>query len=33
MGATIAAMMFLIILVGVLVYIFSFQRRVTSYEL
>lgn len=33
MGATIAAMMFLIILGGVLLYIFLWQRRVTSYEL
>jgi raffinose/stachyose/melibiose transport system permease protein len=33
MGATIAGMMFLIILAGVLLYIFSWQRRVTSYEL
>jgi raffinose/stachyose/melibiose transport system permease protein len=33
MGATVAGMMFLIILVGVLLYIFSWQRRVTSYEL
>ena len=33
MGATIAAMMFLIILLGVLVYLFSWQRRVQSYEL
>jgi raffinose/stachyose/melibiose transport system permease protein len=33
MGATIAAMMFLIILVGVLVYLFLWQRRIQSYEL
>jgi len=33
MGATIAAMMFLIILTGVLLYIFLWQRRVTTYEL
>jgi raffinose/stachyose/melibiose transport system permease protein len=33
MGATIAGMMFLIILAGVLLYVFSWQRRVTSYEL
>ena len=33
MGATIAAMMFLIILSGVLLYTFAWQRRVTSYEL
>jgi raffinose/stachyose/melibiose transport system permease protein len=33
MGATIAAMMFLIIMAGVLLYIFFWQRRVTSYEM
>ena len=33
MGATVAAMMFLIILTGVLIYIFTYQRRVTSYEM
>jgi len=33
MGATVAGMMFLIILAGVLIYVFSWQRRVTSYEL
>lgn len=33
MGATVAAMMFLIILSGVLLYIFFWQRRVTTYEL
>lgn len=33
MGATIATMMFLIIMAGVLLYVFSWQRRVTSYEL
>jgi raffinose/stachyose/melibiose transport system permease protein len=33
MGATVAAMMFLIILTGVLIYLFAFQRRVTSYEM
>jgi raffinose/stachyose/melibiose transport system permease protein len=33
MGATIATMMFLIILVGVLIYLFGWQRRVTTYEL
>jgi raffinose/stachyose/melibiose transport system permease protein len=33
MGATIATMMFLIILFGVLLYLFGWQRRVTTYEL
>jgi raffinose/stachyose/melibiose transport system permease protein len=33
MGATVAAMMFLIILVGVLLYMFVWQRRVRTYEL
>lgn len=33
MGATVATMMFLIILTGVLIYTFLWQRRVTSYEL
>ena len=33
MGATVAAMMFLIILTGVLMYIFLYQRRVTTYEM
>lgn len=33
MGATVAGMMFLIILTGVLLYLFGWQRRVTSYEL
>ncbi len=33
MGATVATMMFLIILTGVLIYLFAWQRRVTSYEL
>ena len=33
MGATVAAMMFLIILVGVLIYLFFWQRRIQSYEL
>ncbi len=33
MGATVATMMFLIILTGVLLYTFLWQRRVTSYEL
>lgn len=33
MGATVAAMMFLIILVGVLIYLFVWQRRITTYEL
>jgi raffinose/stachyose/melibiose transport system permease protein len=33
MGATVAAMMFFIILLGVLAYTFLWQRRVRSYEL
>lgn len=33
MGATVAGMMFLIILVGVLLYLFGWQRRITAYEL
>jgi raffinose/stachyose/melibiose transport system permease protein len=33
MGATVAAMMFLIILAGVLLYMVAWQRRVQSYEL
>ena len=33
MGATISTMMFLIILSGVLVYLFFWQRRITTYEL
>ncbi|MFM8322573.1 MAG: carbohydrate ABC transporter permease [Chloroflexota bacterium] len=33
MGATVAAMMFLIILFGVLLYTFLFQRRIQTYEL
>jgi raffinose/stachyose/melibiose transport system permease protein len=33
MGATVAAMMFLIILTGVLIYLFAFQRRVQTYEM
>jgi raffinose/stachyose/melibiose transport system permease protein len=33
MGATVASMMFLIILVGVLVYLFAYARRVQTYEL
>jgi raffinose/stachyose/melibiose transport system permease protein len=33
MGATVATMMFLIILVGVLIYLFGWQRRVSTYEL
>jgi raffinose/stachyose/melibiose transport system permease protein len=33
MGATVAAMMFLIILTGVLIYLFLWQRRITTYEL
>jgi len=33
MGATVATMMFLIILTGVLTYMFLWQRRVKNYEL
>ncbi|HUH08405.1 MAG TPA: sugar ABC transporter permease [Egibacteraceae bacterium] len=33
MGAAVATMMFLIILAGVLVYLFAWSRRVTTYEL
>jgi len=33
MGSTVAAMMFLIILTGVLIYIFAFQRRIQTVEL
>ncbi|RME47573.1 MAG: sugar ABC transporter permease [Chloroflexi bacterium] len=33
MGATVAAVMFLIILAGVLLYMFGYQRRVQTYEL
>lgn len=33
MGATVASVMFLIILVGVLLYMFGWQRRVATYEL
>ncbi|MFN8597051.1 MAG: sugar ABC transporter permease [Anaerolineae bacterium] len=33
MGATVATMMFVIILTGVLIYMFAWQRRVTTYEL
>ncbi len=33
MGATVASMMFLIILTGVLLYMFVWQKRVTTYEL
>jgi len=33
MGATVAAMMFIIILAGVLLYLFGWQRRVQTYEL
>lgn len=33
MGATVATVMFLIILVGVLLYMFGWQRRITTYEL
>ena len=32
MGATVATMMFLIILLGVLIYMFIWQRRVQAYE-
>lgn len=33
MGATVAAVMFVIILIGVLIYMFGYQRRVQTYEL
>ncbi len=33
MGATVAAVMFVIILVGVLLYMFGYQRRIQSYDL
>ncbi len=33
LGATVASVMFLIILAGVLLYMFGWQRRVTTYEL
>jgi raffinose/stachyose/melibiose transport system permease protein len=33
MGATVAAMMFMIILTGVLIYLFLWQRRIQTYEL
>ena len=33
LGATVATMMFFIILVGVLIYTFAWQRRVTVYDL
>ena len=33
MGATVASVMFLIILVGLLLYMFGWQRRITTYEL
>lgn len=33
MGATVAGMMFLIILVGVLLYLYGWQRRIQTYEL
>jgi raffinose/stachyose/melibiose transport system permease protein len=33
MGATVAAVMFLIILTGVLFYVFFWQRRVQNYEM
>ncbi len=32
-GSTVAAMMFLIILIGVLLYLFGWQRRITTYEI
>jgi raffinose/stachyose/melibiose transport system permease protein len=32
MGATIAGVMFLIILTGVVLYLFGFQRRITRVE-
>ncbi len=33
MGSTVAAMMFFIILIGVLIYLFGWQRRITTYEI
>lgn len=33
MGATVAAMMFMIILIGVLIYLYGWQRRIQTYEL
>jgi raffinose/stachyose/melibiose transport system permease protein len=33
MGATVATMMFLIILTGVVLYLVGWQRRVTNYEI
>jgi raffinose/stachyose/melibiose transport system permease protein len=33
MGATVATMMFFLILIGVLIYLFGWRRRVTTYEL
>jgi len=33
MGATVAGMMLLIILAGVIVYLFFWQRRITTYDL
>lgn len=33
LGATVATSMFLVILIGVVVYLFAWQRRVTTYEL
>lgn len=33
MGATVAAMMLLVILIGVLIYLIGWQRRITSYEI
>ena len=33
MGSTVASAMFLVILFGVLIYTFAWQRRITTYEL
>jgi raffinose/stachyose/melibiose transport system permease protein len=33
MGATVAGMMLLIILAGVVIYLFGWQRRVVTYDL
>ncbi len=33
MGATVASVMFIVILIGLLIYLFGWHRRVTSYEL
>jgi raffinose/stachyose/melibiose transport system permease protein len=32
-GATVATVMFIIILTGVLIYMFGYQRRIQTYEL